>query len=153
MKREHGQSLGFYTIGIAMLFLAGFLLLVIFGAHSYRNTASAQNGNMQERAVSAYIFTTIKGYDARDAVRLEDSAYGQMLVIADGSTGYGLKIYCSQGELVEEYAALDAALSPEDAHVIGKTTRFDVFLDGDRLAVDTDAGSVLLRLRSEGGGA
>ena len=41
--RHHNRSLlGMYTIGIAALFLVGFLLLVVFGAGSYRGTVDAR---------------------------------------------------------------------------------------------------------------
>ena len=46
MKKEHRSPIGLYTIGVAALFLAGFFLLVVFGAQSYRNTVAGQNGNM-----------------------------------------------------------------------------------------------------------
>ena len=51
MKEDNRSPLGLYTIGIAALFLAGFFLLVVFGAQSYRNTVAGQNGNMRSRAL------------------------------------------------------------------------------------------------------
>lgn len=153
MKRDNGSLLGLYTIGIAMLFLAGFFLLVVFGAQSYRNTVAVQNDNMESRAMLSYLSTTIKGYDSSNAVELQDTPYGQMLVIADGDSGYGLKIYCYEGNLVEEYTSLAAELSPERAQTIGRTDLFTVEIDDDLVRVETDAGRVMVRLRSEGGGA
>ena len=76
-----------------------------------------------------------------------------MLVIADGDSGYGLKIYCYEGNLVEEYTSLAAELSPERAQTIGRTDLFTVEIDDDLVRVETDAGRVMVRLRSEGGGA
>lgn len=153
MRRENGSLLGLYTIGIAMLFLAGFFMLVVFGAQSYRNTVAVQNDNMESRAMLSYLSTTIKGYDSSDAVLLRDTPYGQMLVIADGDSGYGLKIYCYEGNLIEEYTSLAAELSPERAQTIGQTDLFRVEIDDDLVRVETDAGRVMVRLRSEGGGA
>ena len=72
MKREGSSPLGLYTIGIAALFLAGFFLLVVFGAGSYRNTVSAQNDNMASRALLSYLSTTVKGHDSAGAVRVEE---------------------------------------------------------------------------------
>ena len=92
-NREH-SAIGLYTIGIAALFLAGFLLLVVFGAQSYRNTVGAQNGNMQNRAVLAGISTAVRGFDARDAVSVsEDQVFGQVLNLSDGDSGYALRLY------------------------------------------------------------
>ena len=80
MRKEHHSSIGLFTIGITALFLAGFFLLVVFGAQSYRNTVAGQNGNMQSRALLSYLSTTVKGYDAADAVLLtEDPEVGQVL--------------------------------------------------------------------------
>ena len=133
MRKERHFSLGFYTIGVAALFLAGFFLLVVFGAQSYRNTVKGQNGNMQSRALQSYLSTTVKAYDAADAVSLtEEPEVGQVLALAD-----------------EDYASAAAALNPEEAQRLGMTERFEAEkLPGNLLKLRTDAGSVLLHLRS-----
>ena len=150
MRKERHFSLGFYTIGVAALFLAGFFLLVVFGAQSYRNTVKGQNGNMQSRALQSYLSTTVKAYDAADAVSLtEEPEVGQVLALADGSSGYALRIYRKDGMLLEDYASADAALNPEEAQRLGMTERFEAEkLPGNLLKLRTDAGSVLLHLRS-----
>ena len=154
MKEENRSPLGLYTIGIAALFLAGFFLLVVFGAQSYRNTVAGQNGNMRSRALLSYFSTTVKGYDASGAVTLRDDPdVGRVLVLADGDSGYALRIYRQDGAILEDYAALDAQLRPEEAQRIGETERFEAELtSGDQLRITTDAGSVLLHLRSGEGG-
>ena len=43
MKRNSKSLMVFYTIGIAALFMAGFLLLVLFGALTYRDTTMGQS--------------------------------------------------------------------------------------------------------------
>ena len=155
MKRDGHAGLGLYTIGIAALFLAGFLLLVVFGAQSYRNTVDGQNRNMHSRALLSYLSTTVKAYDAGGALRIdEDKEVGKVLVLSEGGSGYALRIYQTDGYLVEDYARADAALRPEDAQVIGTTRRFEPVLNADGLlTVDCDAGKVLLHLRSEEAGA
>jgi len=152
MRKEHHSRIGLFTIGITALFLAGFFLLVVFGAQSYRNTVAGQNGNMQSRALLSYLSTTVKGYDAADAVLVtEEPEVGQVLVLADGSSGYAVRIYHKDGMLLEDYAAKDAMLHPEEAQQIGMTERFEAEkLSGDLLKLKTDAGSVLLHLRSGG---
>lgn len=152
MKREKDSPLGLYTIGIAALFLAGFFLLVVFGAQNYRNTVAGQNRNMHSRSLLSYLATVVHGYDARGAITVEETEHGQILHIADGDTGYGLRIYRHGGELLEDYSALDTPLSPENAQVIGQTERFELVRSADLLRVSTDDGQVLLRIRSEGGG-
>ena len=150
MKKENRSPIGLYTIGIAALFLAGFFLLVVFGAQSYRNTVAIQNGNMKTRALLSWLSTEAKANDTENAVTLmEDDEVGQVLVLADGSSGYALRIYRKDGMLLEDYAAADAPLRPEEAQSIGETARFEAkLLPGRVLKLTTDAGSALLHLRS-----
>ena len=150
MKRENRSPIGLYTIGIAALFLAGFFLLVVFGAQSYRNTVAGQSGNMHSRALLSYLSTEVKANDTAGAVVVtEDDAVGQVLVLADGSSGYALRIYRKDGVLLEDYASSTAELRPEEAQTIGETERFEAeMLSDDVLKLTTDAGSVLLHLRS-----
>jgi len=154
VKLGEKNPIGFYTVGIVGLFLAGFFLLVILGAGSYRGTVTAQSGNMEQRALLAYVATAVKSHDTAGAVRAEDGAYGQTLVIADGDSGYALRIYRYEGQLVEEFAAETAPLSPADAQAIAPTEVFRIEgPTGGRLAVETDAGRVVVQLRSAEGGA
>lgn len=154
MNKNRHAGLGLYMIGIAALFLAGFFLLVVFGAQSYRSTVGGQNRNMQSRALLSYLSTTVKGYDAKGAVGIdEDAEVGKVLILREGRSGYALRIYRADGMLVEDYARTDAGLRPEDAQVIGETAVFDPVLTADGLlTVSCDAGKVLLHLRSEGAG-
>ena len=57
MNKKGSSPFGHYMIGIAALFLAGFFLLVVFGAQSYRDTVSGQQDSMSARALSAYLAT------------------------------------------------------------------------------------------------
>ena len=154
MKKGQTPSLGLYTIGIAALFLAGFFLLVIFGAGSYRNTVSGQEANMQSRALLGYLSTTVKAYDAAGGVTVAETEAGQTLILLDGDTGYALRIYRHDGNLVEDYAPAGSALNTDAAEIIGATESFTVETPApDLLSVRTDAGHVLLHLRSEVSGA
>jgi len=140
-----------FTIGIAALFLAGFFLLVVLGAKSYQNTVAGQSENNRVRALSSYLTAVVRANDGRGAVSVQQGEDGQILVIDDGS-GYSLRIYRHDGALLEEYAAREAALAPADAQVIAATGVFAIEkLSDGLLRVTTDAGSVLLHLRSEGG--
>ncbi|MBR0209026.1 MAG: DUF4860 domain-containing protein [Oscillospiraceae bacterium] len=137
------------SIGLAALFLLGFLLLVTFGARSYRDVVDSQYGNMDARGLNAYIAASVKANDSRGAVSTEDSAFGQVLVVADGESGYTLRFYLYDGQLVEDFARADAALMPEDAQPVGPTGCFSVERSENGLfTVITDAGRTLLCLRS-----
>ena len=152
MKQSSRSPLGYYTIGMAALFLAGFFLLVVFGAQSYRGTVNSQNVNNQNRALLSYFETCISSGDHGGNVYVEDSAYGQVLVIPDGSSGYGLRVYCHNGELLDEYAKLANDLTPDMDSVIAQTSVFQVEMPRENLLrITTDAGSMLVTLRSEGG--
>ncbi|MBQ9032413.1 MAG: DUF4860 domain-containing protein [Parasporobacterium sp.] len=153
MKRSSGSALGFYTIGVAALFLAGFFLLVVFGAQSYRNAVAVQSDNNQKRALLGYFETCISANDAKGSVRVSRSEYGDVLEIPDSNDDYGIRIYLYNGELKETYMALDAALEPEMDVTIGKTAVFQAEFPRDGLLkITTDAGSILIRLRSEESG-
>ena len=153
MRQSDHSPLGLYTIGIAALFLAGFLLLVVFGAQSYQKTVAAQNDNMTSRAVLSYLETTLKGHDTINAVHTAEYATGTVLIIREGDTGYAIRIYGYEGNLVEDFAKESAALHPEDAEIIGPTETFSVEeISGDVLRIRTDAGKVIWRSRTKGGG-
>ncbi len=154
MRGREQSPLGLYTIGIAALFLAGFFLLVLFGAGNYRNTVQGQNDNMTNRALRSYLATVIRGYDSVNAIKAEESEYGPALIILDGDSGYALRIYKYEDKLLEDYGPAGSKLNPRNAQTIGKTGLFELKRpSADILAITTDAGCVRLHLRSEGGSA
>ena len=65
VKKEGSSPLGF-SIGIVALFLAGFILLVVFGAQSYRDTVSGQNDNMILRSKGLKYHACMIFYDLYD---------------------------------------------------------------------------------------
>ena len=149
MRRENSSPIGLTAIGIAALFLAGFFLLEVFGAQSYRDTVRVQNENMQSRALLQSLSTAVHACDARDAVSVtEDAVYGQVLNLEDGDSGYALRFYLADGALVQESSPLEAPLMPESAQPLGETGSFEAARDGSLLRLHTDAGTVLLHLRS-----
>ncbi len=149
MKQNGKNPTLFLSVGLAALFLLGFLLLVAFGARSYRDAVDSQYANMDARALGAYLAASVKANDSRNALRAEDSAYGQVLVVKDESSGWALRYYRYEGQLVEDFALDEAPLDPEEAQKIGSTSRFSVeFGDGGLVTVTTDAGRTLLCLRS-----
>ena len=151
MKKDHNSPLGLYTIGIAALFLAGFLLLVLFGARSYQNTVAGQEDNYRLRDLTAYFWTVVKAGDMEDAVSVEDSEYGPCLSIADIENESVLRIYAKDGVLMEEYSSPDLEIDPESSEEIAETSVFEPELsDGGLLKIRTDAGTVLISLRAGG---
>ena len=148
MKKSGGSPVGFYTMGVACLFLAVFFLTVVFGARTYRSIVAGQTGNNETRALLSYLSTCMKANDTAGAVMLYEEAGIRVLSIADGESGYGLRIYQYNGCLVEDYGKLGTALSPESAQMIGETDLFQVEEVAERTyALTTDEGRVLVRAR------
>ena len=66
MREHKTSSLGMLMIGMAALFLAGFLLLTVFGAQSFRSTAFGRGGNMDSRALSLWQLRNSLCHDLTD---------------------------------------------------------------------------------------
>lgn len=151
MRRSGGLS-GIYTMAVAGVFLAGFFLTVVFGAQTYREIAEGQSRNNESRALLSYISTCVRMNDTPGAVRVSREEGEPVLVIADGQSGYAIRIYRYGDSLVEDYGEADGALYPDMAQVIGETEEFRIEeLENGAYAVVTDAGRVLFGLRSEKG--
>jgi len=144
MKQQERSPLGLYTIGIAALFLGGFMLLVVFGAITYQNTVSYQETNNRTRSLLSYFVTSVQ---SNGKVTVKEGDNGQELVIADGNTGYGMHIYRYEGNLLEEYKEIHADLNPVNANVIGKTDLFQIEkIEEDALRIYTDAGNIIIHI-------
>lgn len=140
--------MGIFTIGIAALFLVGFLLLVFFGAVTYLRTVDSQNENNGERAILSYLSAVTKANDRADAVSVQDSEFGPMLVIRE-ENGFGIRIFHSDGKLLEDYSLLTLEPDAGDATVIAETDRFEISEIGPGIwQVRTDQGTGLFALRS-----
>ena len=151
MRRE-GSLSGIQTMAVAGVFLAGFFLTVIFGAQTYREIADGQNRNNEARALLSYISTCVRMNDTAGAVSVSQVEGEPVLVIADGQSGYAIRIYRYGDSLGEDYGEAAGALYPDMAQVIGETEEFRIEeLGGQTYAISTAAGRVLFGLRSEKG--
>nr|WP_300785478.1 DUF4860 domain-containing protein [uncultured Acetatifactor sp.] len=125
---------------------------MVFGAQTYREIAEGQSRNNEARALLSYISTCVRMNDTPGAVRVSREEGEPVLVIADGQSGYAIRIYRYGDSLVEDYGEADGALYPDMAQVIGETEEFRIEeLENGAYAVVTDAGRVLFGLRSEKG--
>ena len=154
MKRSDKSPLGLYTIAIAALFLAGFFVLVLFGALTYRHTVEARDVNYGTRDLCSYISASVMANDSEEGVRVEDSRYGQVLVLTQkgsGSVSWAVRIYRYGGNLVEDFARSGSPLSPESAQPIGECSVFTVSeKKTGLLEITTDSGTVLVNARCGG---
>ena len=150
MRQNKEGPMTFYTMGVACFFLAGFFLLVILGAGTYRSTVEGQQENNRTRALLSYISTGARTGGGAWAVDIVEAEGTQVLEIADGSSGYCFRIYSHEGCLLEEYGKAGTEIDPSLAMEIERTELFLVErLAEDVYAVTTDAGRVLFSMRSE----
>lgn len=147
MKKSYSSlSHPFYTMGIIILFIGGFLALTVFGATSYRNMMLSNKANDSKRRILAYLNTSLTQERCR-SVRIDRGSEGDILVIEDGDTGYADRIYVHEGKLVEDYGESQGPLIPEDAIAIGDTSSFDARISDDGIIyISTDAGLVRVAL-------
>ena len=150
MKKDQSRILDTYMLLTAVLFLAGFLMMVIFGARSYLAISSRGGESTESRLLVSYFHTLVMGNDFADAIEIRSTEYGDALVISDPD-GYEIRV-CSDGEdIYEQYCAAQLPLQLEHAQKIGPSKIFEPVLDGDCLVIMTDQGRVIISLRSVSG--
>ena len=144
MKKKGSYS-GLFIIGITAFFLGCFMLLIVFGAGVYRNVVKMQDSTNSLRSLSSYLLTVSKVGES--GISVEEGEYGKMLVIEDGDTGYGNRIYVYEGELLEDFGKIDGKLYPDAAIRIAETDVFRIEeLEDDLLRITTSAGSVYVHM-------
>lgn len=147
MKKKESYS-GLFIIGITAFFLGCFMLLIVFGVGVYRNVVEMQNQTNELRSLSSYLLTVSKVGET--GISVEEGAYGKMLVIEDGDTGYGNRIYVYEGELLEDFGKINGKLYPDAAIRIAETDVFTIEeMENDLLKITTSAGSVYIHMLEE----
>ena len=150
MKSDETKRSGLSTVIVTVFFLGCFLAMILFGTGIYRDIAGGHQENSLRRSVLSYLLTIsrINGSD----ITVSQGKYGTMLVIADGDTGYAVRIYQYDGRLVEDYGKPEGPLYPDAADRIAKTDRFEISeVKEDLLHVQTSEGSVYLHTGGKGG--
>ena len=148
--RRRGSWSGLTIIAITTFFLGSFLLLVLFGTNSYRHIAESQAENNHKRALLSYLLTAGKMSESDIYAGVTDTQE-DMLVIADGDTGYGSRIYMYDGYLVEDYGRSGGELYPRDAARIADNSMFEIEeISDDLLMITTDKGIVYIHVRGGG---
>ncbi len=147
-RSQHQLSSSFYMLGILTLFLGGFLLLVVFGATSYRTITLSQSENNHVRELQSYLLTTIQSNKLNKMYLKEaEEADSEVLYIEDVDSNYGFRIYNYQGNLVEDYGEMNGKLYPEDANVLGKNSELSFELvNPELLKITTDLGSIYVKV-------
>lgn len=147
--KQRTASLAMFTLAVEGLFLAGFFLLVVFGASTYRESVEVQAENGRTRALLSYFSTRAKNSDALGGVELYQQEGRQVLSFADPDSSYAVRVYQDQGQLLEDYGESHGPLMPKAATVIGETEAFQVeALGTGAFVVTTDAGKAVFCLKA-----
>ena len=150
MKPNETKRSGFSTVIVTVFFLACFLAMILFGTSVYRDIAGGHKDNTRRRSVLSYLLTVSRMNESD--IHVGDGKYGTMLVIEDGDTGYVMRIYQYEGQLVEDYGKPDGPLYPDAADRIAETDRFEITeVKEDLLHIHTSEGSVFLHTGGKGG--
>ena len=148
VKKNTNISTAIFSLGILMLFIGGFLLLVVFGAISYRNVVDSENHNYRDRELLSYLSTTIANGDYSEIYTYESAdADSTVLVIVNEDEEHALRIYIHANNMVADYGDYEGELWPEDAIVLGNNGKLTVNeITKGLLMLETDAGQVYVKV-------
>lgn len=154
MKQRGMQSSQIYALALFGLVLFTLLSLVSVGTNVYRVTQLQKNADSDKRGALSYLVTQVRAADMQGGVQVDQNEAGAVLILSENGGEYATRIYLSDGWLMEDYSAADAALSPQTAQPIAATDTFSAEWEADNLLrVTTVQGSALVALRSGGGAA
>lgn len=155
MRRSSGRATPAFSLALFALMLGCILWLTALGAGLYGRLAASRTANDQVRASQSSLVTRVRSSDAADAVRVESGPEGDMLVLAAETDGYEIRIYSSDGWLMEQLCAVGADTDPAAAQPLARAGTFSaqwVHPALLRLSVDETAAEVALRC-ARGGAA
>lgn len=146
-----------FTVALFALFVVALLLAILAGTGVYRALRAADGAASDERLSTSLIANAVRATDAAGSVSAAEGPEGPALVLTEhlDSGDYQTRFYLYRGFVVQEYALADAPLAPDAATPVVESTSFSFELDkgSGLLRVSTDAGEVLVALRSAGGDA
>lgn len=146
-----------FTVALFALFVIALLLAILAGTGVYRALRAADGAASDERLSTSLIANAVRATDAAGSVSAAEGPEGPALVLTEhlDSGDYQTRFYLYRGFVVQEYALADAPLAPDAATRVVESASFSFELDegSGLLRVSTDAGEVLVALRSAGGDA
>ena len=146
-----------FTVALFALFVIALLLAILAGTGVYRALRAADGAASDERLSTSLIANAVRATDAAGSVSAAEGPEGPALVLTEhlDSGDYQTRFYLYCGFVVQEYALADAPLAPDAATPVVESASFSFELDEGTglLRVSTDAGEVLVALRSAGGDA
>lgn len=150
MNKKDRQPQALFSMALFGLMLGCVLALTVFGAQVYRALTDSQARNQAARASLSYLAARLHAADERGGVRVEHTARGDVLILAEeqDDTGYETRIYLYEGMLMEEYCAVGSESDPEFAQQVARTDSFSAAMEGDLVSVTTGEGTVCVCLHS-----
>lgn len=129
---------------ISMLFLGGFLLLVVFGANTYQKIYHISDSLNSERASLSYLCTALKCDNGSDLLIVKGDITELRIREAEGK--YDKVIYLYDGYLMEENTIYDYEVSPLTATKIVENEVFEIeyFKERNLLKISTSEGTVYI---------
>ncbi len=146
-QKESGKELSLMIM--MAFFIVSFLLLVMFGTGVYRNISVSEEESSLSRTLSSYLHTASKMNEARISHEVREGR--TVLVVEDGTSGYGKRIYMNEGHLVEEFARLNDDLHVDSAMKIAETDVFEIEEVSETLlkVVTSDGNVYIFKWRTE----
>ena len=96
---------GLSSTALTIFFVTGFLLLVVFGTRTYLSITVSRDKLSRERLISSYLHSISKINETAIYYRNIDNK--DVLIIEDGDSSYGNRIYVHEGNLLEDYGQID----------------------------------------------
>lgn len=155
-KTLHAEppSTRLFTALLMALFFVALLAVLAMGTHVYGKVVEMKGAADTLHVQAGYMTNIVRMNDAASAVKRGEGPEGPALVLVETlETGvYETRIYRSDGMVVQEYAIAGREYNPSGATPLFASGTFDFSLEANLVTICTDAGTMNVALRSDGGG-
>lgn len=131
-----GQSIaGFFVFMLIVLFCCLSMVLIALGTQAYHSISIETQDNLQVRTSLNYVMNRIRSMDELENIRIESFASGDAIIFVQqyDDEQYELRIFCTDGELREQFTSADVAFDPEDGVRLADLERMNVRWMADAL--------------------
>ena len=140
---------GLSSTALTIFFVTGFLLLVVFGTRTYLSITVSRDKLSRERLISSYLHSISKINETAIYYRNIDNK--DVLIIEDGDSSYGNRIYVHEGNLLEDYGQIDSSLKPQRASIIAKADEMKIKqVNEELLELEVDGRQIYIHTLKEG---
>lgn len=154
---ERKDRFNVFALLEALLFVVVVLLLLgglAAGVLSYKHISDTRMADEHMVIGSNVVANGVRFADSAYAVAVGEGPEGPALVLSEGGTNsaHETRLYQYRGKLMEEYATVGSAYTPERATPLMDNMRFQFSYEDGLLTVITDAGETKVALHSAIGG-